>query len=63
MEAMVLGNVFPYGPEETINFLVVTGERLSVAGTWMGDLLAGSEEVIHSLSPDGAKCLDEGTAD
>ncbi len=29
----------------------------------MGDLLAGSEDVLHSVSPDGAKCLDEGTAD
>ncbi len=63
MEAMVLENILPYDPEEAIDVFVMTRrERLSVDGTWMGDLQAGSEEVHHLVSADGAKCLDEGTA-
>jgi len=63
MEAMVLENVLPYDPEEAIDVFVMTRrERLSVDGTWMGNLQAGLEEVLHSVSADGAKCLDEGSA-
>ncbi|MDF1500757.1 MAG: hypothetical protein P1P76_09835 [Anaerolineales bacterium] len=63
IKALVLPNVLPYDPEETIEILsVFTREELSEGGTWMGDLRAGSEVVLHSVSPDGAKCLVEGTA-
>ena len=41
---------------------VFTREELSEGGTRMGDLQAGSEVVLHSISPDGAKCLVEGMA-
>ena len=63
MEAMVLEDVLLYDPEEAIDVFVMTRkERLSGDGTWMGNLQAGSEEVLHSVSADGAKCLIEGTA-
>jgi hypothetical protein len=63
IRAVVLPNVLPYDPDETIDILsVFTREELSEGGTWMGDLQAGSEVVLHSVSPDGAKCLVEGTA-
>lgn len=62
-KAVVLPNVLPYDPEETIEILsVFTREELSEGGTWMGDLQAGDEVILHSVSPDGAKCLVEGTA-
>jgi hypothetical protein len=63
IKAVVLENILPYDPEETIDILsVFTREELSEGGTWMGDLRAGSEVIVHSVSPDGAKCLVEGTA-
>ena len=63
IKAVVLENVLPYDPEETIDILsVFTREELSEGGTWMGDLGAGSEVVLHSVSPDGAICLVEGIA-
>jgi len=44
MEAMVLENVLLYDPVEAIDVLVMTRRgRLSVDGTWMGDLQAGPE--------------------
>ena len=43
MEAMVLENVLLYDPVEAIDVFVMTRrERLSVDGTWMGDLQVGS---------------------
>ena len=63
MKAVVLENTLPYDSEETIDILAVfTREELSEGGTWIGDLQAGSEVVLHSISPDGAKCLVEGMA-
>ena len=39
-----------------------SGPELDVEGTWLGDLEAGSEVVLHAVSEDGTGCLVEGPA-
>jgi len=62
-QAWVLASSHPYDPNEDITILpMFTRPSLDHDGTWMGDLEAGMEVVLHSVSPDGLSCLVEGTA-
>jgi hypothetical protein len=59
--AWVEPSVLPYDATETINFLpMFSGPELDVEGTWLGDLEAGSEVILHAVSEDGTGCLVEG---
>lgn len=59
--AWVEPSVLPYDANETINFLpMFSGPTLDVEGTWLGDLAAGSEVILHAVSEDGRACLVEG---
>ena len=59
--AWVEPSVLPYDPNETINFLPMFSlPELDAEGTWLGDLKAGSEVILHAVSEDGTVCLVEG---
>ena len=59
--AWVEPSVLPYDPNETINFLpMFSRPELDEEGTWLGDLEAGTEVVLHAISEDGSVCLVEG---
>lgn len=61
--AWVLESSHPYDSNEDITILpMFTRPSLDHDGTWMGDLEAGIEVILHSVSPDGLSCLVEGTA-
>ena len=60
--AWVEPSVLPYDPNETINFLPMFSRlELDMEGTWLGDLEAGGEVILHAVSEDGTVCLVEGT--
>lgn len=53
--------VMPYDLDETIDFLpMFSRPTLDEEGTWLGDLEAGTEVVLHAISEDGSVCLVEG---
>jgi hypothetical protein len=59
--AIVLENKNPYDPNETITILpMFTRPGLNHDGTWMGDLEAGTEVVVHIINQDRTACLVEG---
>ena len=59
--AWVEPSVLAYDPNETINFLPMFSlPELDAEGTWLGDLNAGSEVILHAVSADGKACLVEG---
>ena len=59
--AWVKPAVLPYDPNETLDFLpMFSRPELDAGGTWLGDLGAGREVILHAVSEDGTACLVEG---
>jgi len=60
--AKILPNEIPYDPDETITILpMFTRPSLNDGGTWLGDLEAGTEVVLHGVDAERMACLVEGT--
>jgi len=59
--AVILANENPLDPNETVTILpMFTRPGLNQDGTWLGDLEAGTEVVVHIINQDRTACLVEG---
>jgi hypothetical protein len=59
--AVILANENPYDPNETITILpMFTRPGLNEDGTWLGDLEAGTEVLVHIIDQTRTACLVEG---